>query len=97
VCGFDKGASVTSTERQNNLVPDGNFFAGNVNSRGCIRVAVKNLDGDNKADIVSGAGESAGTAVTTYLGTNLTPNGGTPPVDLNFIAFPGFKGGLYVG
>ncbi|MFO0938376.1 MAG: FG-GAP-like repeat-containing protein [Gemmataceae bacterium] len=81
----------------NNLVPDGNFFAGNVSSRGGIRVAVKNLDGDNKADIVTGAGEKAGSAVTTYLGKNVSANGGTPIVDLNFNAFAGFTGGVFVG
>src|SRR5207253_2116711 len=47
-----------------------NFFAGNTDNRGGIRVAVKNLDGDNKADLVVGDGTGAGSHVTSYLGKN---------------------------
>src|SRR5262249_37948877 len=36
--------------------PVANFFAGDVDSRGGVRVGVKNLDNDNKADLVVGAG-----------------------------------------
>src|SRR5262249_9509516 len=37
-----------------------NFFAGNINNRGGIRVAAKNLDGDNLADLVVRDGDRAG-------------------------------------
>lgn len=79
------------------LVPVGNFFAGDVNSRGGIRVAVKNLDNDGKADIVTGAGTGTGSRVTAYLGTNITPTGGTPTETLGFDAVSGFTGGVFVG
>ena len=78
------------------LVPVGNFFAGDVNSRGGIRVAVKDLDNDNKADVVTGSGTGAGSKVTAYLGANITPSG-TPIATLNFDAFAGFTGGVFVG
>ena len=78
------------------LVPVGNFFAGDVNNRGGIRVAVKKLDNDNKADVVTGAGTGAGSKVTAYLGKDTTPNG-TPPTVLDFDAFAGFGGGVFVG
>jgi hypothetical protein len=73
-----------------------NFFAGDPNSRGGVRVAVHNLDNDAKADLVTGSGVGAGSHVTSYLGTNVSANG-TPAADLDFDAFPGFQGGVFVG
>ncbi len=76
--------------------PVANFFAGDVTSRGGIRVAVKNLDGDKRAEIVVGAGTAAGSRVTAYAGTAITP-AGTPPELFAFDAFTGFAGGVFVG
>jgi hypothetical protein len=73
-----------------------NFFAGNVENRGGIRVTAKDLDGDDRADIVVGDGTGAGSRVTAYLGENI-PTDGTPPVHFAFDAFPGFDGGVFVG
>ena len=56
--------------------PIGNFFAGDVNSRGGIRVTVKDLDGDAKADLVVGAGTGAGSRVTAYRGSLISMSGG---------------------
>jgi hypothetical protein len=72
-----------------------NFFGGDVNSRGGIRVATRHFDADTKADLVVGAGSGAGSRVTGYLGANIAPSG-TPPVFLSFDAFPGFSGGVFV-
>ncbi len=47
VLAFDGKSLLT-----NEYVNLANFFGGDVNSRGGIRVAVKNLDGDTKADVV---------------------------------------------
>jgi hypothetical protein len=77
-------------------VPLGNFFAGDPASRGGVRVAIKNLDNDDMADVVTGAGSGAGSRVTAYLGTNITPTG-TPPAFLDFDAFVGYGGGVFVG
>ena len=79
------------------LVPLGNFFSGDSSTRGGIRVAVKNLDNDAKADVVTGSGRNIGSRVTAYLGANITPLGGTPTATLSFDAFPGFTGGVFVG
>jgi uncharacterized repeat protein (TIGR01451 family) len=73
-----------------------NFFGGDVTNRGGIRIAVKNLDGDNRADLVVGAGTGAGSRVTGYLGKTV-PADGTPPEQFTFDAFPGFAGGVFVG
>jgi autotransporter-associated beta strand protein len=75
--------------------PVANFFAGNVENRGGIRVAAKNLDGDDHADLVVGDGTGAGSRVTAYLGKDLAA--GSTPVHLAFDAFPGFTGGVFVG
>lgn len=80
----------------NKQAPIADFFAGDVNSRGGVRVAVKNLDGDNRADIVVGSGAGSGSKVTSYLGKTIAPNS-TPPVNYDFEAIPGFKGGIFVG
>jgi hypothetical protein len=76
--------------------PLANFFVGDPNSRGGVRVAVADLDGDNQADLVVGSGTGNGSRVTSYLGKNITANG-TPPEQFGFDAFPGYTGGVFVG
>jgi hypothetical protein len=73
-----------------------NFFAGDTANRGGVRVGVKNLDGDERADLVVGAGAEAGNRVTTYAGTAINP-GSTPAESFALDAFPGFSGGVFVG
>ena len=65
------------------------FFGGDPDSRGGIRVAVVNLDGDAKADLVVGAGDGAGSRVTAYPGATLAEA-------FRFDAFPDLAG-VYVG
>jgi hypothetical protein len=72
-----------------------NFFAGDPNNRGGIRLAAKNLDNDGLADLVTGSGTGAGSQVTTYLGSVLGSGGST--FNTLFPAFPGFNGGIFVG
>ena len=69
---------------------------GRANSRGGIRVAVKDLDGDKKADLVVGSGTGAGSRVTGYLGKNIATDG-TPTAQFDFDSFAGFTGGVFVG
>ncbi|HEY8503942.1 MAG TPA: hypothetical protein VIL46_05130, partial [Gemmataceae bacterium] len=73
-----------------------NFFAGDVSNRGGVRVAAKDLDGDDRADLVTGSGTAAGSRVTAYAGKDIPPDG-APPVLAEFDAFPGFTGGVFVG
>jgi hypothetical protein len=75
--------------------PVANFFAGDTENRGGIRVAAKNLDGDDRGDVVAGAGTGAGSRVTAYLGAVLSA--GSTVAELSFDAFPGFPGGVFVG
>lgn len=74
----------------------GNFFAGDPNSRGGIHVASKDLDGDDLADVVTGAGPGAGTTVTGFAGSGISGNA-TPPTILSFEAYPGLDIGVFVG
>jgi hypothetical protein len=75
--------------------PIANFFAGDPKNRGGVRVAVKNLDDDRYADVVTGAGESGGSRITSYLGKNLAIGAATE--EYGFDVFPGFTGGVFVG
>ena len=72
-----------------------NFFAGDVNARGGIRVTAKNLNNDANADLVVGDGTDAGSRVTGYSGAAFAGGGATPI--LNLTAFAGFNGGVFVG
>ena len=76
------------------VVPKANFFAGDPDGRGGVRVAVSDLDGDTRADLLAGAG--SGSRVTAYLGKNVTATG-TPPAFRDFDPFPGTTGGVFVG
>ena len=80
----------------NQQSPIANFFAGDPNNRGGVPVAVKNLDGDTRADILTGAGAGANSVVTAYFGANVTSSA-TPPVAFTLDPFPGFTGGVFVG
>jgi hypothetical protein len=73
-----------------------NFFAGDPDSRGGIRVATTDLDGDRRADLLAGVGPGAGARVTAYLGATVHA-AGTPAAFRDFTPFPDFSGGVYVG
>jgi len=73
-----------------------NFFGGDVENRGGIRIVTRDLDGDNRADLVVGDGTGAGSRVTGYLGKHMVPNA-TPPEHFAFDGYPGFEGGVFVG
>jgi hypothetical protein len=79
------------------VAPLANFFGGDPNNRGGIRLAVKDLNGDGKADLVVGSGDGAGSRVTGYLGKDITAGGASPATTFDFEAFPGFAGGVFVG
>ena len=71
------------------------FFAGDVTNRGGVRLAVKDLDGDARADLIAGAGTGAGSRVTAYAGSALA--GAAPPELFHVDAFAGLTSGVFVG
>jgi hypothetical protein len=87
VAAFDgKTLARTSTP-----APRADFFAGDANARGGVRVAVKDLDGDGMLDLVTGAGPGSAGRVAAYYGKNL------PEVGFEFDAAPGRLDGVFVG
>jgi hypothetical protein len=74
-----------------------NFFAGDPNTRGGVRLVANDADGDARADLLTGGGEGDPPVITTYLGFTITP-AGTPPVFRTFTVFdPSNFGGVFVG
>ncbi|QEL19474.1 M36 family metallopeptidase [Limnoglobus roseus] len=80
----------------NRQVVAANFFAGDPNNRGGVRVAAADVDGDGRADILAGTGPGTASHVTRYLGSKITASG-QPPVDADDDYFPGLAGGVFVG
>jgi hypothetical protein len=76
--------------------PIANFFAGDANNRGGVRVTVKDIDHDAKQDVVVGAGDNAGSRVTAYKGSDLVSSA-TPREAFSFDAFDNVQNGVYVG
>jgi hypothetical protein len=64
-------------------------------SRGGVRVAVTELDGE--PNLLVGAGDNAGSRVTTYPRRAILASPFAPNPDLDFDAIPGFGGGVFVG
>ncbi len=75
--------------------PVASIFAGDSNNRGGIRVTAKKMDGDMFADVITGSGRADGSQVTRYRGEDLAL--GIATVDFTLDAFPGFRGGVFVG
>ena len=71
------------------------FFAGDVLSRGGVRVAAPDLDRDGRADLVAGAGAGGGSWAAGFRGRTLV--GDAPPALFEYTVFPGFGGGVFVG
>ncbi|QDU19647.1 DUF4394 domain-containing protein [Urbifossiella limnaea] len=78
-----------------------NFFAGDLNRRGGLRVAVVDLDADGRADLVTGSGTGEASSVRVYSGPALAAAFGTssePGVNQVLDPFSaGVPGGVWVG
>ena len=88
---FDGAALLT-----NQQVARANFFAGDPNNRGGVRLAARDVSGDGLADLVTGPGPGGGSTVSVYSGSALSGNS-TPGTLLTEQPFPGFNGGVFVG
>ncbi|CAN5634241.1 hypothetical protein BH11PLA2_BH11PLA2_24990 [soil metagenome] len=80
---------------QNKFVRFLDFNFGTNSGQG-IRVAVKDLNNDNIADVIVGSAPGAGSRVAAFNGNNL--RGSSTGASLfDFTAFAGFSGGVFVG
>lgn len=77
-----------------------NFFAGDQNARGGVRVEMTNMDGDSSADLITGSGTGQFSRVLVYRGSVLRSTGATatPAVFQTFNPFNQVPpDGVYVG
>src|SRR5206468_1101785 len=93
-------AIATQTVAFAQVNPLANFFvAGDVNSRGGVRLTTKDVDDDNRADILVGSGEGEASDVRVYLGSAFPETNGVEPAVWQ--AFDPFGqtlvNGVYVG
>ena len=65
--------------------------------RGGVRLAARDLDGDGKAEVLTGAGVGNGSRVAVYRGSTLNGNVAPATADTTLDAFAGFGGGVFVG
>ncbi len=80
--------------------PVANFFVeGNDAARGGVRLAVKDIDGDNRADLITASGENQLARVRVYRGSTVVqPNGTEPPLFQEFDPFgTAIADGVFVG
>ncbi|VTR96858.1 FG-GAP-like repeat-containing protein [Tuwongella immobilis] len=71
-----------------------NFFAGDPENRGGVRLTVKNLDGDRLADLITGTGPTAAPNVRSFRGAALSTD--TSGITMTLDAFAGANG-IFVG
>ncbi|MGL6095119.1 MAG: FG-GAP repeat domain-containing protein, partial [Fimbriiglobus sp.] len=75
--GFNSGVDL---DRNLNLVLN-NFFAGDGNTRGGVRVTMRDVDGDNLADLVTGSGDGLPAQVRVYAGSALRAAAGRDGIE----------------
>jgi hypothetical protein len=80
----------------NQYVQKANFFAGNANNRGGVRVAARDLGQDGLAEIIIGDGPEGEGALRVYLGSDFASNP-SPAVLYTVPVFPNNPGGVFVG
>ena len=70
-----------------------NFAPANGNASTGVKVAVRDVNGDGKADILTSSGEM----VTALQGGSGLPANGIPPLLFSFDPDPGLTGGVWIG
>lgn len=73
-----------------------NFFAGDVNARGGVRVASTDIDADGIAEVLVAVGDDGTSRVKLFTASTVLA-GGTPTPDREFNLFGDFMNGAFVG
>jgi hypothetical protein len=87
------GKDLTQSNGKQTAIAD--YFAGNAENRGGIRIASRLVTGDNLADIITGDGPGGAGVVNVFAGSALTANSFTPTVSVT--PFGAIAGGVFVG
>lgn len=75
-----------------------NFFAGDPNTRGGIRVTARDVDGDQFADVVTGSGDLLLSQIRVYAGTSILATPGDPVTSQTIDPFTqNLVNGVFVG
>ncbi|HVK11234.1 MAG TPA: hypothetical protein VM597_20865, partial [Gemmataceae bacterium] len=75
-----------------------NFFAGDSDLRGGVRLALRDADGDGRADLLTGSGEGEASRVRVYQSANMLANASpTPDQELDPFGGEVLTGGVFVG
>ena len=82
--------ATTFANPANSPFPNGGFYAYNGAFTGGVRVAVGDVNGDGKPDIITGAGPGGGPHVEVFSGAN------GKIIDSFYAYAPNFAGGVYV-
>ena len=74
------------------------FFAGNSSLRGGVHLAIGNVDGDGRADLITSSGDNETSAVRLYRATTILANAASPSPDQTFDPFGAIlANGVFVG
>ena len=71
------------------------FFSGNPNSRGGVRIAIRDVNGDGAIDLVTGDGPGSGSTVRVFAGSEIYAHP-TPRSLVETETILGYLGGVYV-
>jgi hypothetical protein len=75
-----------------------NFFAGDPNLRGGVRLALRDSDGNGRSDLLTGSGEGEASRVRLYTSANLLSNATpSPDQELDPFASEELANGVFVG
>jgi hypothetical protein len=75
--------SFPDLDRVAGTVQIANFFAGDPNLRGGVRLAIGNVDGDGKADLITGSGDSETSRLRVYRASTLLTSGPNPDQEID--------------
>jgi hypothetical protein len=89
VLAFDGAALL-----QGGLVERANFFAHDINNRNGVRVTVADIDGDGRADVVTG--DASGPGLNVFRGRAIQASG-RPADEFGLFPFDALMNGVFVG
>ena len=78
-----------------NPVEASSFFVGDANSRGGVRIAIRDVSSDEGIEFLTGDGDGVGSTVRLFAGYSIYQSAEPVPLFSNEV-LPGFLGGVFV-